>query len=60
MGSQQLPCKTLAILWSGLTYKKDKGYLHGIIGVSGVVHPRTQLNDALIESGQHIDPFQHS
>ncbi len=49
-GSQQLPCKTLAILLSGLNYKKDNGYLYGIIGVSGVVHPQTQLNDALIES----------
>jgi len=48
-GSQQLPCKTLAILFSGLNYKKDNGYLCGIIGVSGVVHPQTQLNDALIE-----------
>ncbi len=50
-GSQQLPCKTLAILLSGLTYKKDNGYLCGIIGVSGVVHPKTQVNDALSAFG---------
>ncbi len=34
----------LAILLSGLTYKKDNGYLSVIMGVSGVVHPQTQLN----------------
>ena len=34
----------------GFAYKKDNGYLCGIIGVSGVVHPQTQLIDALIES----------
>ncbi len=45
-----MPCKTLAILLSGLIYKKDNGYLYGIIGVSGVVHPQTQLIDALKES----------
>ncbi len=39
----------MAILLSGLNYKKDKGYLYGIIGVSWVVHPQTQLNDALNE-----------
>ncbi len=36
----------MAILLSGLTYKKDNGYLYGVIDVSGVVHPQTQLNDA--------------
>jgi len=40
----------LAILLSGLSYKKDNSYLYGIIGVSGVVHPQTQLIDALKES----------
>ncbi len=45
-----MPCKTLAILLAGLAYKKDNGYLYGIIDVSGVVHPHTQFNDALIES----------
>ncbi len=30
--------------------KEDNGYLCEIIGVSGVVHPQTQLIDALIES----------
>ncbi len=43
-----MPCKTLAILLSGLTYKKDNGYLYRTIGVSGVVHPQTQLNDASV------------
>ncbi len=43
-------CKTLAILLSGLNYKKDKSYLYGIIGVSRVVNRQTQLIDALIES----------
>ncbi len=42
------------IFLSGFTYKKDNGYLSGIIGVSGVVHPQTQLNDALIESYQAV------
>ena len=28
---------------------EDNGYLYGIIGVSRVVHPQTQLIDALIE-----------
>ncbi len=45
-----MPCKTLAILLSGLIYKKDNGYLCGIIGVSRAFHPNTQLIDALIES----------
>ncbi len=31
-------------------YKNDNSYLCGIIGVSGVVHPQTQLIDALIEA----------
>ncbi len=44
-----MPCKTLAILLSGLNYKKDIGYLYGTIGISGVVQPQTQLNDALID-----------
>ncbi len=30
----------------GFVYKKDNGYLCGIIGVSRAFHPRTQLNDA--------------
>ena len=34
----------------GLTYKKDNGYVAVIMSVSGVLHPKTQLNDALIES----------
>ncbi len=33
----------------GFAYKKDNGYLGGIIGVSGLFHPQTQLNDALID-----------
>ncbi len=45
-----MPGKTLAILLSGLTYKKDNGYLGVITGVSGLFNPRTQLIDALIES----------
>ena len=39
----------------GLTYKKDNGYLCGIIGVSRVVHPQTQLIDALNEIGVNND-----
>ncbi len=42
-----MPFKTLAILLSGLNYKKDNGYMFGIIGVSRVVRPQTQLIDAL-------------
>jgi len=34
----------------GFAYKKDNGYLWGIIGVSRAFHPTTQLIDALIES----------
>ncbi len=44
----------------GFSYTKNNGYLGVIRNLSGVFNPRTQLNDALIESGQHIDPFQHS
>ncbi len=45
-----MPCKTLVILLAGLAYKKDNGYSGVIIDVSGVIDPKTQLNDALIES----------
>ena len=34
----------------GFAYNKDNGYLGEIIGVSGLFHPQTQLNDALKES----------
>ena len=34
----------------GFAHNKDNGYLGEIIGVSGLFHPQTQLNDALIES----------
>jgi hypothetical protein len=46
MGSQQKQ----PVFHVGFAYKKDNGYLYGIIGVSGVVHAQTQLNDALNES----------
>ncbi len=42
--------KSLAILLSRSTYKNDNGYLGIVIGVFGVFHPRTHLNDALIVS----------
>jgi hypothetical protein len=45
----------LAILLSGSTYKKDNGYLGIVIGVFGVFHARTQLNDALIASHGPLD-----
>ncbi len=38
----------------GFAYEKDNGYLYGIIGVSRVVHPETQLIDALIESWHSV------
>ena len=34
----------------GFSYTKNSGYLGVIMDVSDVFHPRTQLNDALIES----------
>ncbi len=34
----------------GFAYKKDNGYLGEIIGVSGLIRPKMQLIDALIES----------
>ncbi len=54
-----MPCKTLAILLSGLNYKKDNGYLFGIIGVSGIVPSQTQLNDALIACCIGKPAFEH-
>jgi len=46
MGSQQKQPDFLV----GFAYKKDNGYLSVNMGVSKVFHPRTQFNDALIES----------
>ncbi len=34
----------------GFSYTKNNGYLGVIMHLSGVFKPRTQLNDALIES----------
>ena len=34
----------------GFSYKKNNGYMGVIMYLSGVFKPRTQLNDALIES----------
>jgi len=34
----------------GFAYNKDNGYLGEIIAVSGLIHPQTQLIDALMES----------
>ena len=33
----------------GSSYTKNNGYLGVVIGVSRAFHPKTQLNDALIE-----------
>ena len=36
---------------------EDNGYLYGIIGVSRVVNPQTQLIDALMESYARIASY---
>ncbi len=51
MGSQQKQPDFLV----GFAYKKDNGYLSVIMGVSGVVHPQTQLIDALIEPYEGLE-----
>ena len=39
-------------------YNKNNVYLCGIIGVSGLFNPRTQLIDALIEFEHHLTCYK--